>query len=160
MTNKKRNRIDAFTIFEVTVVLAIMSVLIGIISFSLNRFNEQLHNSSKISAEMNEFRAIRSEIWREFYFADSITEKNGELSIYMKDQTAVYKIADGRLYRSTGNDWKDLNLEMEAIHSEPREDATVYHLDILWKGDVMHMDYHFQHGIDKKINEYFKRLND
>lgn len=160
MKNRKGNRIEAFTIFEVTVVLAIMSVLIGIISFSLNRFNEQLHNSSNISAEMNEFRAIRSEIWREFYFADSITEQKGELSIYMKDQTAAYKIADGRLHRSTGIGWTDLNLEMEAIHSEPLEDATVYHLDILWKGDVMHLDYHFQNGVDKKINEYFNKLND
>ncbi len=160
MNKVNRHSLPAFTIFEVTVVLAIMSVLIAIISLSLNRFSEQLHLSAKLSSEMNAFRALRSELWREFYFADSIHQQESEIELFEGKQAHKYRIIDERLHHFVNGDWMDLKLEMESIHQEESEDAVLYHLDFIWKGEAMHLDYHFKPGRDKQINTYFDQLNE
>ena len=104
--------LNAFTIFEVTVVMAIMGVLISIISLSLNRFNEQLKTGNDIGIEMNHFRAIRSTMWREFYTSDSISMIDNELNLYIKSSTIKYKVEGDLLHRKTNADWQIMNLEV------------------------------------------------
>lgn len=161
MIKKKRHIIlDAFTIFEVTVVLAIMSVLITIISFSLNRFNEQLKMSNDIGLELNQWRAIRSTLWREFYFSDSITIKNNILSIYSFEKEVNYKVDNDILYRKNNSDWNNLKLETEAIYEVATKDSRSFNIDFMWKNEIMTLSYPYNPTANIKINEYFNQLSE
>jgi len=157
----KRNqhsKMNAFTIFEVTVVLAIMSVLITIIFTSLNRFNERLKIANDISMELNSWRSIRSAIWRECYTADSMSCRNNELHLNLDDRVIQYKVQDDNLHRRQGDDWVDLKINAEAIYPETKNEVTVYHIDFLWKQEVMALSYHDQPAIAARINNYFNDL--
>ena len=94
-------RVHSFTIFEVTVVLAILSVLITIVSVSINRFNEQMKITSTIQEELNTFYAFRSNLWHEFYRADSIQLNENEVHIYSKNHLICYKKQADFLVRKT-----------------------------------------------------------
>ncbi|MDG1332923.1 MAG: hypothetical protein P8P74_11385, partial [Crocinitomicaceae bacterium] len=100
--NKKEEHIDAFTIFEVTVVLAIMGVLIGLIATSVNRFNEQLKMTGDINQELNEWFAFRSNLWSELYACDSIQSVDQELTLFAQNRVIKYKLEDEDVLRSNG----------------------------------------------------------
>ena len=159
MNKLGRPSVSAFTIFEVTVVLAIMSVLIAIISTSMNRFNEQLKISTEVHDELNHWWATRSVIWNDFYMADSIQFQAGELTLYNSVQTTLYKIQDDQLQRSFNDQWTNLEIESESISAEEKDGSYSYHIHFPWKGESMDLSYHFQAGIDIKMNAYFDRLN-
>lgn len=158
MIKRGKHSIAAFTIFEVTVVLAIMSVLITIISYSLNRFNEQLKFTSDINQELNEWRAVRASIWKEFYTTDSIQCVNGELHLFSGDRIVDYKIVEESLHRRHGTDWTDLKMDAEAIYEEKKEASSIFHIDFLWKQEVMALSYYYKPAVDLQINDYFDRL--
>ena len=158
MNKNKQNKVSAFTIFEVTVVLAIMSVLITIVSASMNRFNEQLKISTLVHEELNHWRSIRSVIWNDFYYADSIQLQTGELAIYTAKSEVKYKVQDEHLYRLNTLEWIDLDVEAETIFEEEKSNASVFHILFPWKGESMDLSYHYQPGIDLKMNDYFDKL--
>lgn len=152
-------RIPAFTVFEVTVVIAIMSVLITIISASLNRFNEQLKISQDISEEMNEWRMIRSTLWKDCYLADSMDFENGIISCYNGLNHIEYKSMDDQLYRARNANWEKLNMAVEDLRVESKDSVNyTYCIDFKWKGEPMYWRYHFASGIDQRINNYFNQL--
>ncbi len=159
MNKNQQHKVSAFTIFEVTVVLAIMSVLITIVSASMNRFNEQLKISTDVHEELNQWRSVRSVIWSDFYRADSIQLQSGELAIYTAQNQVSYKVQDEHLYRSNTLEWVDLGIEAESIYEEEKSNARVFHILFPWKGESMDLSYHYQPGIDLKMNDYFDKLN-
>ena len=159
MNRKKKYIVPAFTIFEVTVVLAIMSVLITIISTSVNRFNEQLKVSTDVHTELNHWRSVRSVIWNDFYMADSIQCEMGELTLFTDGSAINYKVQDDYLHRKTSNEWLNLNVEAESIYKEEKNEAVTFHMLFPWKGEPMDLSYHYQTAVDMKINNYFDRLN-
>lgn len=156
MMSKDKHIVPAFTIFEVTVVVAIMSVIISIIAVTVNRFNEQLKVSTDLSGELNEWYAFRSNLWREFYLSDSIRMKEGVCSIYGKDKEVSYRISNDHLARSTGGDWNSTGFEMESIKHNEREQR--FDFNFQWKGEVMTMSYPDKPSIKASIDNYFARL--
>ena len=95
-------KIKAFSLFEVTVALAILSILLTIITVALNRFNEQIKLSSDVHQELNNFYIVRSNLWRELYESDSMFCSNDELKIFNKTQEIDYFIEDESLFRKLG----------------------------------------------------------
>jgi len=93
------NNIAAFTLFEVTMVLAIMGILVSIIAITLNRFNEQLKNSTQVQAELNDWYLFRSNLWRELYQSDSLKLDKDILAIYNSSDSILYTIENDTLKR-------------------------------------------------------------
>ncbi|MFK7784160.1 MAG: Tfp pilus assembly protein FimT/FimU [Crocinitomicaceae bacterium] len=156
--NRKEQHIDAFTIFEVTVVLAIMGVLIGLFAVSVNRFNEQLKMTSDINQELNEWFAFRSNLWSELYKSDSIQSIDGELLLFTDQKTVKYRLDDEEVMRFSGNDWQPTKMEAESIRLDREDEHTTVIFDFKWKGELMTLSYYFEPAINHKINTYFATL--
>jgi competence protein ComGF len=156
--NKRASHIDAFTIFEVTVVIAIMSVIIGLIAISMNRFNEQLKVSSDLSVELNEWFAFRANLWNELYETDSVTYKNNELQLVQNERAVGYKLDGDQLLRSQTGQWIDTKMEASeiGIHEEDRRINVFF--DFHWKGEIMTLSYLVEPDSKAKINSYFETL--
>lgn len=151
-------RVKAFTIFEVTVVLAVMSTLITMISSALNRFNEQLKLTSDVRQELNHWYAVRSVIWHDFYQADSLLMAGGQLSMFSEQGSVSYRLENGMLERMHGADWLSLEIPAEQLYADSSGDAVRYHMVFIWKDKPMDLCYHHQPGIDLSVNHYFDQL--
>lgn len=155
---RKEKHIDAFTIFEVTIVLGIMGVLIGLIATSINRFNEQLKMTSDLNQELNEWFAFRSNLWSELYACDSIQSVNQEIVMFSNQRTIKYKLDDEDVMRSVGTEWQTTKTKAESIRLENENDETTVIFDFKWKGELMTLSYYFEPDVDNKINDYFAQL--
>lgn len=162
-----RQQVSAFTIFEVTVVLAILGVLMTIISVALNRFNEQLKVNSEIHAELNQWMLVRANLWKEYYASDSLDFSNGEAIIYQKQRIIRYSSRDGLLLRNefpkmggVPAEWKEMGVEIEGIREEVTEAGRYIIFSFPWKGDLMELRYYCNGDNRALVNEYFEQLNE
>ena len=156
--NNSKQHIEAFTIFEVTVVLAIMGVLIGIIAASANRFQEQLKMTSDINQELNEWFAFRANLWNELYQCDSIQQQNQELYLFSNHRLIKYKLDGDEVLRSSNNEWQATKIHAESIRLEQIEESKHVIFDFLWKGENMTLNYYFEPDIKSRINAHFAKL--
>ena len=147
-----------FTIFEVTTVLAIMSILISIIYVALSRFNEQLKVANDITAEMNNWRMVRSTIWKDFYQADSIQCHENNLTIFTQGNQLEYKIVDDHLHRNKNGADVTLGFEVESIYEKREGDISTFYMDFPWKNEIMTLSYAYNPAIDLEINNYFELI--
>jgi prepilin-type N-terminal cleavage/methylation domain-containing protein len=153
-----KSKIKAFSLFEVTVALAILSILLTIITVSLNRFNEQIKLSSDVRQELNDFYVVRSNLWRELYESDSLICVNNELKILSGDIETLYFIEDERLFRKKDDQVMDLKIPIESI-SEVEEGKKIRIVfSFIWKGEIMKLSYLKRANLDKQINQYFEEL--
>ncbi len=158
MSSMKRY-IPGFTILEVTVVLAIMSVLITIITGSVNRFNEQLKVSGEIHQELNHWYAFRSSLWKELYLADSVLQKEQSIFIYNDQKEIRYRMENDVLMRSVNEaNWTSVKIGVESLKLEKKEEGTFVIFDVLWKGEAMRINYYFKPDLKTEINSYFEHL--
>lgn len=151
-------KLKAFSLFEVTVALAILSILLTIITVALNRFNEQIKLSSDIRQELNDFYVVRSNLWRELYESDSLLCENNELKIISGDLETLYFIEDERLFRKKDDQVMDLKIPIESI-SEVEEGKKIRIVfSFIWKEEIMKLSYLKRANLDKQINQYFEEL--
>jgi len=158
MIKSQKNSIPAFTIFEVTTVLAIMSLLISIIYVALSRFNEQLKMANDVATEMNDWRMVRSTIWKDFYQVDSIQYQENNLTIFAQENQLEYKIVDDYLHRIKNGTDVELGFEVESIYEKRENDISTFYMDFPWKNEVMSLSYTYSPAIDLEINNYFNLI--
>lgn len=152
------SHINAFTILEVTIVVAIMGILITIVSMTFNRFNEQLKTSSKVRGELNNLFVLRSNLWSELYDMDSVRLQNREISLFLDNREVKYRQEEGKFERYQHDRWENTGLEIEEIKLEEEKDAQRIIFDFIWKGDIMTLDYYFKPDKKSQINTYFETL--
>ena len=92
-------RFTAFSVLEVTIVIALMALLSALFFGALNRFGEQIQNETRIKNELNDWYVVRANLWRELDEADSIQVTDNQASIFFGNDKTVYKIIDDRLFR-------------------------------------------------------------
>ncbi len=156
---KKIISVKAFTIFEVTVVLAILGVLITIISVSLNRFNEQLKLNNDIHDELNHWMLVRASMWREYYDADSLVFNTNQLTIYHPNREVRYKEEDEQLMRKENSDeWKSMKVDLESIVSETIDSKTYIIFSFPLKNEIMELKYYCKKNKKNAVNTYFDEL--
>ena len=156
---RKAGHIAAFTLFETTVVLAIMSILISIIAISLNRFNEQLKQSSELQDELNQWFQFRANLWRELYVSDSLIMDKEVLSVYKGKFTVQYKVDEDILLRKIeSTDWQSTNIPTETIKENLTDEKRFLEFNFIWKGDPLKLTYLCQESIKNKIDTYFEKL--
>ncbi len=156
--SKKQQHIAAFTILEVTVVVAIMGILISIIATTLNRFNEQLKYSSDIHQELNEWFAFRANFWNELYQSDSIHFEQNVLHIFDGGIPTSYTLDDQSLLRKKEADWVDTKMKASTIAFPAQKGDHIVQIDFNWKGEVMPLEYYYRPEIRNQINTYFDEL--
>lgn len=155
-----RKTVKAFTIVEITIVLGLMSMIIALISFSYNRFNEQLKKSVVLNDELNMFFAFRSNLWDELYQADSIRFDNNIVQIFKPLKTIEYRIEDNYLERNTGSEWVSTSFEMEQLMLVEKNSEQFIQFDFVWKDQVMRLEYLLHSSIKRRIDNYFENIND
>lgn len=160
MNRRSAHKIPAFTIFEVTVVLAIMSVLITIISSALNRFQEQLKVATDVRAELNQWYALRSVLWQDLYYADSVQMQQAELHLFSDGKATAYRIQEGIFERSRGGEWVSGVVPAERLFLDTTGARQICHLEFLWKEQPMDLHFAVQPSEDVRINAYFDRINE
>lgn len=155
----KKQHIPAFTLFEITMVLAIMSVLITIITVSLNRFNEQLKLSTDVQGELNQWYQFRSNLWRELYQSDSLVLEDKVLHIFKEKERINYQVEEEILYRrKADSEWKSTEIAANAIKEQIKENKRFITFDFLWKGDTMKLTYLCDESLKYKMDSYFENL--
>ncbi len=155
-----RKKLKAFTIVEITIVLGIMSLIVALITYSYNRFNEQLKKSVELNDELNGFYAFRSNLWNELYQSDSVRFEKDEVFIYRNNSPVQYRINQDYLERRVEGDWKETNFEMDNLTLAEKNNEQFIQFDFLWKDQVMRLEYLIQSSLKNEIDTYFDRLND
>lgn len=155
----RKGHIEAFTLFEVTVVLAIMSLMVSILAVSLNRFNEQLKHTTTVQGELNQWYQFRANLWRELYTSDSLSYYNTELSVYRDSTTVNYKIEEDTLLRKSASmDWSSTHIAASSINEVIENDQKIVSLDFIWKGELMRLRYLNAPSLKREVDSYFETL--
>ena len=105
---------------------------------------------------MNQFYAIRSELWYELYTSDSIHVENNQATLYLPDREVSYKIEDDTLYQSNTEDWRSLHLAMLGIHATKENETQKVTFTFDWKDEPMELSYYTQHGLKQKMDVFFE----
>jgi hypothetical protein len=158
MKFNRKNSVSAFTIFEVTIVLGLMSAIISIIAVSFNRFNEQLKNSSEIHAELNTFFAFRANLWNELYTSDSIVCQKNQVIIFKNNKAVEYRIEEDILERKSDEYWVKTNFLMLGIQEEIKDEDQIISFTFDWKGESMKLHYFCKPDLKHKIDHYFENF--
>jgi hypothetical protein len=149
-------RLKAFSILEVTIVIALMALLGGLFFGALNRFNEQIANETHIKNELNDWFVVRSNLWRELDEADSMTVKDNKAEIWLDGNEVAYTIVDNRLYRKTGaSEAADMKIAMNAIELEEQRGRRYVAFKMDWKNDEMVLRFPLRATVAGRVNHYF-----
>ncbi len=148
-------RLSAFSILEVTVVIALMALLSGLFFAALNRFNEQIRNETNIKNELNEWFAVRSNLWRELDEADSIHVEKDKATIYLAGKPTEYSISNDKLVRKSGETVTPFPIEMAAIRKEKHGKSECVDFRVLWKNEEMILSYPLKTDLADRMNAYF-----
>lgn len=149
-------RFAAFSILEVTVVIALMALLSALFFAALNRFNEQVRNETMIKNELNHWFMVRSNLWRELDEADSIRVTDNKALIYLAGVETEYSIAADKLVRRTGETTTPFEIEMAAIKQEKHDGSQCVDFQILWKNEEMILSYPLKSSLADRINKYYR----
>jgi competence protein ComGF len=158
MKSKLSAKISSFSLFEVTVALAILSILIGIIGTSINRLNEQVKISSHLSDDVNHFYTVRSALWRELYASDSIRVEQNTLLIYSNNEVVLYLINEDRLHKKSKDYVQDLKIEVSGIEKVIAGNQEKVQINFLIGDQAITMSYVLQTTIEQTVNTYFSTL--
>ncbi|MBI3237699.1 MAG: hypothetical protein HYZ43_02460 [Flavobacteriia bacterium] len=150
-------RLTAFSVLEVTIVIALMALLSALFFGALNRFGEQIQNETQIKNELNDWFVVRANLWRELDEADSIHVTNNQATIYFGKTQTLYKIMDNRLIRVINETEMDLKLEMNAIQLEETKGRQYIAFKVNWKDDEMVLRYPVRSTVANNVNNYFSQ---
>lgn len=157
MNNNRRPtaRLEAFSILEITIVIALMALLSALFFGALNRFGEQIHNETQIRNELNDWFAIRANLWRELDEADSIRVQDNRAEIFIGKELTAYRIQDDRLFRKKGESDIDMRLAMNRIELQESKGRQYVAFNIDWKNDEMILRFPLRSTVAHKVNYYF-----
>lgn len=160
MMNKAgSHRIAAFTIFEVTVVMAIMGILITMITYSMNRFQDQLKVTADVQEELNNWYHVRGTLWHDCILADSIVVEPGQMAVYQSADSSVYTIEDEQLFRLHKGVKTDLKIGAQELFSRDKNGWEEIVLRFDWKPEPLEWTFLNRPDVAGSINHYFKQKN-
>ena len=158
--SKSSSKIASFTVFEATVVVAIIGILLTIVSTSINRFNEQLKNRSLIAERMNAMLMLRSTLHTQYYDADSLNCSPGNLVLYKNADSVVYRSIDGQLSIQKGSRQDLFDLEVHNLDKEQIEEQSFITLELNWTPENVKIRLPERAFPVQRINPFFKKAND
>lgn len=171
MDKSRLSAVPSFTILEVTIVVAILSILVTIITVTLNRFNEQLKINREIQQELNNWMLVRANFWTEYHLSDSIDVISQSLVFYQPHRSVFYRPEEERLVRKELNntvptgapgtdEWREMNVEISSIRKEISGENEVIILSFPLKGEEMQLRFLKQKSKAGTVNQYYEQLNE
>lgn len=159
----RSHRVRAFSVLEVTIVIALMALLGSLFFGALNRFNEQIANETNIKNELNDWYVVRANLWRELDEADSIRVSGNRAELFFASphsasgvEKLAYFISDDKLFRKAEEtDEKDMHIAMSAIALEERKGRQYVAFRIDWKREEMILRFPLRSTIAANVNHYF-----
>lgn len=155
-TKRHSVRLEAFSILEVTIVIALVALLSALFFGALSRFGQQVKNETDIRNELNHWFVVRANLWQELDDADSIHVEKDLTRIYLDKRTIEYRLMDGRLFRKVGDEQEDLQLAMNGIKPEEHNGHTYVTFLFDWKKEEMALRYPMRSTAANKVNHYFE----
>lgn len=153
---KKDNKLSAFTVLEITIVLALTSLLTALFFGALNRFNVTMANETKIKNELNQLFLFRSNLWREMDESDSIKVENNVAQLFKDERVITYSGFEGQTKREMGETTRLFNLEVEHIEVKRINGKEVIDFMFIWKQDELNIYFPLKQDTRQLINTYFK----
>lgn len=154
-----QHRVSAFTIFEVTVVMAIMSVIGAMVTFSVNRLMDQMAISEQLHTELNNFYKVRSTLWYDCALADSMNVDDQQLNVYKNGTSIHYKMTEESLVRIHNGNESSLNINALEIKETVQENGSEISILFDWKSDPINWKFFNRANNAESVNQYFKERN-
>lgn len=155
MNKQQSHSIPAFTIFEVTIVLAVMSVIAAMVTFSVNSLFSQMHTSEAIHKELNNFYRVRSTLWYDCISADSVVYYQNTFVAYQSNRTVTYSLEDEQLVRQQNGMRELLGITVKSIKSEETKQGEEIILTFDWKEEELLWRYFNRPNLAAGINQFF-----
>jgi type II secretory pathway pseudopilin PulG len=152
---KKDNKLSAFTVLEITIVLALTSLLTALFFGALNRFNMTMANETKIKNELNQLFLFRSNLWRELDEADSIKVENNVAQLFNDKNVITYSGFESQTKWEKGETSRLFNLEIEHIEMERVNGNEVIDFMFIWRQDELNIYFPLKQDARQVINTYF-----
>lgn len=159
MNNQEKHIIPAFTIFEVTIVLAIMGVIVSMVAFSVQRLFNQMQVTEELHAELNNFYQVRSTLWYDCSTADSVVFNSSRIYTYKKGLPTIYFIEEDVFYRSVEGRSQELKVAVRGLSNNILEDGEEIVITFDWKGDPMEWRFFNRPDFAESVNQYFDKRN-
>jgi hypothetical protein len=157
--NSKEGKIAGFTVFEATVVVVIIGILMTIVSVSVNRFNEQLKNTADLNQKLNDFYMVRSGVYTNYYSSDSLACQNNRLVFYRENDSTVYSIDEGKLAIELNNNLKKISLPVEEIGNTEMNGKQYVKMEFIWTPRNLQIRLPRYSFPEQSVNAFFKNIN-
>jgi competence protein ComGF len=153
MQNKSIS-IAAFSVLEITLVLALLGILSALFFGAINRFQATMHNDIQIKSELNSFFQFRSNLWRELDQSDSIKITNKQLNLFIQNKVVVYsqESSTSKLKWSSNEAERIFDLEVNTLNIINEKQLL---FDLTWKDQPLRIHYPIKQSKADKINHYF-----
>lgn len=153
MNNQKH--IESFTVLEMIIVLIFLGLISTFIYSGVKKINEQLRFSEDISTELNNWITIRSQLYQELYFCDSMHIDNQFVELFLDEGAIRYQNEKGKLWRSYDDSEVLIDIPINSIHLERINGMSNVVFEFKQKNKLFTLSFPSQKGISKEINEYF-----
>lgn len=155
-----RHKLKAFSILELAMVLAILSLLIGMVWASTNRFQDQMKISVDLSQEMTEWYRFRSNFWREINEADSVQIKDNHLLFFHENQITSYT-EEEQLTRTHNGNTQSFPYHLVQLTTNSTFDQKEFIVcQIEWKEQRFNFTFPLKTNLSDQLNTHYTLEND
>lgn len=152
------NRVKAFTIMEVSIVLVLVGIITTIIFKGVVMFNEQLVNDSKMKQEISEFYIFRANLYTELLNCDKFIKDDSGIKFLGKQEVKYSKENDGLLREKQGQE-KLFKYEVNELNIKQVNQDSIFYLNIDWKEGEMEFSFPLKQNTASQINNYFSNFD-
>lgn len=153
---KKVKKIDGFTLMELVVVMALTSIVVGIVYSIFSIVGNQFRHSQSYSEQLNELALFRKTLSNDFEEADSIKYSSDTLRLYSQDTAIYYNFEGHQVLRVISNKADSIDVELASIeitHQSKKEDIveSIY-MELIAKNDTLSFQFEKLYAANTFIN--------
>jgi hypothetical protein len=145
------NSFRAFTVLEICIVMALVSILSTLFFSSLQRFNTLLKNEVEIKQELNDFYLMRSALWRDLDESDSVKTDLDKTFIYSNKKIIIYEIENENLKRTINSVETKFPIRVEKMGIKNKS----FFITFDWKDRIFDFRYPLMKSNDEFVNTYY-----
>lgn len=157
---KKRSNIKAFTILEVVISMAIMSIIIAMVYVIYSLMSKQLYDYSEQTETLNNYSQLHSLLKRDIHNSNQLINTNEALYLLSNRDSIEYKNYNRNLIRSTSKTIDTLFVQVdvfkvseEAILLGDKVKRVEVQYDLF--GEKFEAVYFKDYGVSDHINNTF-----
>ncbi|WP_452223476.1 PulJ/GspJ family protein [Lacinutrix chionoecetis] len=153
-------RIKAFTILEVVISLAIMSIIIAMVYVIFTLLSKQLYQYSNQTEQINNYNQLNSLLIRDLHNASNISYTANELLLTIQSDSIKYAHANNKLIRTHVNSIDTFSIEIKTFNivennllfiNKRRPLQVTYHM---FDQDIVGY-YYKDFGVSNRVNKQF-----